>query len=93
MPKDKFIYSSSNIYNPSLITNTNYHHIAGTSYILHKNLINKFSKIYSVYLEKLINKKNIWTDQVIWTHIYRDYPDLFYKMGTGYRMLVLNLYR
>ena len=68
-----------------------YHHISGTSYLLHKNIIEKFSLLFNKYL-KLIDKNDIWTDQVIWTHIYKDNKDLFYKYSHGYGKIVENLY-
>ena len=84
LPHDKFIYSSSEPYNENLVKNTNYyHHISGT-YIIHKNMINQFVAIYKIYLDKLVDKNNIWTDQVILTHIYKDTPNLFFKLCDGY---------
>jgi len=35
-------------------------------------------------LNKLLVHQNIWTEQVILTHIYKDVPDLFYKWFDGY---------
>jgi hypothetical protein len=85
LPKDKFIYSSSNNINNNLITPTNYYHyIAGTSYLLHASLVDRFANIYNTYLDKLIDKRNIWTDQVVLSHICKDYPFLFYKLCDGY---------
>lgn len=84
LPTDKFIYSSSNPYREkSVINNNYYHHISGT-FILHENIIDKYVNIYKDYLEKKIDKNNIWTDQVIHTHIYKDYPDLYFKLCDGY---------
>ena len=92
LPTNKFIYSSSNKYDKSLVTNTNYyHHISGT-FILHKNIINKFVEIYKYYLDKLISKKNIWTEQVILTHIYKDHPNIFFKLCDGYGEIVKVLF-
>jgi hypothetical protein len=92
LPKDKFIYSSSEDYNESLVTKTNYyHHITGT-YILHKNIINKFANIYKIYLEKLIDQNNIWTDQIILTHIYKDNSTEFFKLGDGYGEVINKLF-
>ena len=92
LPKDKFIYSSSEEYNEKLVSITNYyHHISGT-FILHKNIIDKYVDIYKLYLEKLIDKNNIWTDQVIFTHIYKDYPNLYYKLCNGYGEITNVLY-
>ena len=85
LPKDKFIYSSSNEYNQDLVSKIcYYHHISGTSYIVHKNIINKFVDIYKLFLDKLVDKNNIWTDQVILTHIFHDNPTIFFKLCDGY---------
>ena len=93
LPKNKFIYSSSDPYNKNAIKiNNYYHHISGTSYLLHKNIINDFVKIYDDYLNKLIDKNNIWTDQVILTHIFKDYENLFYKLCSGYGQICPELY-
>jgi hypothetical protein len=83
LPTDKFIYSSSKSYNEKLVGNNYYHHVSGT-FILHKNIIDKYVTIYKDYLEKKIDKNNIWTDQVIHTHIYKDYPELYFKLCDGY---------
>lgn len=84
LPHDKFIYSSSEPYNEGLVKHTNYyHHISGT-YIIHKNMINQFAAIYKMYLDKLVDKNNLWSDQVILTHIYKDNPNLFFKLCDGY---------
>ena len=94
LPRDKFIYCSTHNneytnkfkkYNYHL-----YHHVSGT-YILHKNIINKLVSIYRNYLE-LIDKDDIWTDQVILTHIYKDNKDLFYKYCNGYGTLISDLF-
>lgn len=96
LPKDKFIYSSTQYlgdYNEKLVTKNNYyHHISGTSYIIHKDKINFFVEIYKIYLELLIDNNNIWTDQVIWTHIYKDNKDKFLKFSQGYGQIVCDLY-
>jgi hypothetical protein len=93
LPKNKFIYSSSEKYNENLVNFDNYyHHIAGTSYILHILLIDEFIDIYKVYLEKLMNKYNLYTDQIILTHIFKDYPDLFFKLCDGYGEVVPKMY-
>jgi hypothetical protein len=93
LPTDKFIYSASDNYIPSSVTiNNYYHHIAGTSFILHKNIIDYFTNIYKIYLDKLVDTNNIWTDQLIFTHIHKDYPELFYKLCDGYGNIIANLY-
>ena len=92
LPKDKLIYSASNIYNEACVHKSlYYHHISGT-YILHKNAIEYFANLYDKYMEKLIDKNNIWTDQVIWTHIFKDHKDKFYKLCDGYGEIIPYLY-
>tara|TARA_B100001287_G_scaffold260745_1_gene249108 strand:- start:782 stop:1264 length:483 start_codon:yes stop_codon:yes gene_type:complete len=94
LPKDKFIYSSSNPYNDVNFKKGKYHlyhHISGTTYILHKNIIDIFVEMYKEYLN-LIDKNDIWTDQVILTHIYKDNKELFYKYCDGYGSVVRKLF-
>jgi hypothetical protein len=94
LPTDKFIYSNnSNKYDETKVSFTdNWHHIAGTSYILHKNIIDKFVKIYKEYLDKLLDTNNIWTDQVILTHMFKDNTSLFYELTSGYGNVVPYIY-
>ena len=84
LPKNKFIYSQSNQYVKALVTKTNYyHHISGT-FLLHRDFINTYCEMYNKYLAYLVDKNNIWTDQVIHTHIYKNNPNFFYKLCDGY---------
>jgi len=98
LPKDKFIYSSSTPWNPGAVTNYNYyHHISGTAYILHKDIIPNLTQMYKLYMEKIftdntINKTNIWTDQVILTHMFKSFPRKFYKLCDGYGTIFTELY-
>ena len=94
LPKNKFIFEdSANEYNENLITTTNYYHfISATSFLLHKSIINDFIDIYKKYLKLLIDKNNIWTEQVIYTHIYKDNPELFFKLTTGHGQMVRFLF-
>lgn len=93
IPKDKLIYSSSEDYDEKKVKIDNYyHHISATSMMLHKNIINKIINLYKKYLDKLLDKNNIWTEQVIWTHIYKDNKNLFLKACDGYGNLVHKLY-
>ena len=95
IPKNKFIYSSSNPFIKNMVSIKNYyHHIAGTSYLMHKDIINSFANIYAYYLDKLVeaDKNNIWTDQVILTHIYNDNPNIFHKLCDGYGNVTAFLY-
>lgn len=94
LPKDKFIFTSSTgYYNESMNQkNDYYHYISGTAYLLHHSIIDNFVEIYKKYLDKLINKDNIWTDQVILTRIYKDNKHLFYRLSNGYGVMVSLLY-
>jgi len=96
LPKNKIIVEPSfYYYNPDLVRNDNYYHyISGTSYILHNSIINNFVNIYVDYLDKLVDENNIWTDQVILTHIYKDLPHLFCLMTVrnSYGHMVEKLY-
>ena len=98
LPKDKFIYSASNPWNQSFVSNANYyHHIAGTAYILHKDIIHNFTEMYKLYMDKIftddsVSKSNLWTDQVILTHILKNFPHKFYKLCNGYGNVINELY-
>ena len=92
LPCDKFIYSASEEYEEHRVDEPNWHHISGSAYIIHKNFVAPFTFIYKTYMDRLINKERIWTDQVIWTHIYRDHKNLFHKIGWDYGQLFLHLH-
>jgi len=92
LPKDKFIYSSSYNYMEHAVKNDNYYHSITGTYILHKNIIDNFVDLYIKYMDKLVDVNNIWTDQVILTHIYKDNKDLFFKICDGYGAIVEMLY-
>lgn len=96
LPKDKFIYSSGHhrIFKDKQFVKGNYnkyHYICGTSYIIHKNIINKFCDLYKKYC-KLIDKTDLWTDQVLLTLIYRDNKELFYNYSHGYGTVCTSLF-
>ena len=96
LPIDKFIYSSSHnfTYNDEKFKKGQLHlnhHVSGGIYILHKNIIDKSVKLYSKYLE-LIDKSDIWTEQVILTFMYKDNKEFFYKYCDGYGTIVEKLY-
>ena len=93
LPKDKLIYSSSQQWNADLVQpGIYYHHIAGTSYILHSSMVSSFVDLYLEYLEKLVHCENIWTDQCILTYIFKDHPEKFFKLCHGYGEIVRSLY-
>ena len=92
LPNNKCIYTASNPYiKENVHINRYYHHISGT-FGLHKNFITTFACIYYSALDQLIKHYNIWTDQVVMTHIYKHRPDLFFKLADGYGALVHFLY-
>jgi hypothetical protein len=86
LPLDRLIFSSSDspTFNCELVLPDSYYHYVSGTYILHKHMIPKMAALYREYFEKLVDDKNIWTDQVILTHMYKDYPELFYKLCDGY---------
>jgi len=95
LPIDKFIFSTTN--NPEfekykVHDNNYYHYIAGTNFILHKNIVNSFAKLYRKYIDKYLSQYN-WlnTEQKILTHIYNDHPELFHCFSHGYGSIVKNL--
>jgi hypothetical protein len=94
LPKDKFIYSSSHnfTYNENFKKGQYHlhHHVSGT-YLLHKSIINKFVDIYKDYLN-LIDKNDIWTDQVILTLIYKDKREIFFKLCDNYATIPFYLF-
>jgi hypothetical protein len=97
LPKDKIIYSTSSQWKPNAVTNNSYyHHISGASYILHKDIITFFTDMYKAFLKRIftnesLSKSNIWTDQVILTHIFKIFPHKFYKLCDGYGMPLITL--
>ena len=56
------------------------------------NVTVPFKKEVIPYLDKLTIHKNIWTDQLILSHIYKDREDLFHKLCNGYGNLIPRLY-
>jgi len=91
LPNDKFIYTASAPYNRDKVKTDSYYHCISGTYMLHKSIIDNFAKLYEEYLNKLVDKSNIWTDQVILTHIFKDNEDLFYKLCDGYGELFRHL--
>lgn len=90
LPKNKFIFSSSD--NEIYYDNTNYYYYISGTYIIHKNLINIIVSIYKIYLDKLIDKNNIWTDQVILTHIYKKILKIFFMNYVMVMVVLFNVY-
>jgi hypothetical protein len=93
LPKDKFIFTSSNTPEFGIFYNENYnicvfnHFICGTSYLFHKDFIDTIIPLYKKKLN-IIDQRDIYTDQILLTHLYKDSPELFYKLGDGYGVIV-----
>lgn len=95
LPKDKFIFTSSQEPYESYCVHENnyYHYISGTAFLMHREFIDTFIEKYKSYLEKIITHLNwVNTEQKILTHMYHDNEELFFKLGEGYGELVLSLY-
>jgi hypothetical protein len=66
------------------------HCVTGT-FILHKDYVHKFSEMFYKYLDECRKNTNSYvcrTDQHIYTKMYRDNPDNFNKLCTGYACVV-----
>jgi hypothetical protein len=92
LPKDKFIYSSSYPHEPGTSLNSLPHHVAGTSYVLHKSFVDKFVDVYIEYLEKILDPKVLWYDQILLTRIYKEKPELFFRLTHDYGAVTKELY-
>tara|TARA_Y100000816_G_scaffold287578_1_gene270567 strand:- start:2445 stop:5864 length:3420 start_codon:yes stop_codon:yes gene_type:complete len=74
-----------------------YHTIAGTSYVLHKDIIDKYDKIFYDHFEKMLTFKNtinqslIIDDQCLWTQIYSKDNKLFNIIPGSYGQILTNL--
>jgi hypothetical protein len=67
------------------------HYVSGT-YLIHKSVIGTFIELYKAMLEQYTNPQRIITDQIIFTYIYDQHPELFHKLGHGYGALIPLLY-
>jgi hypothetical protein len=84
LPKNKFLFTSSDesYFQPNRMGQY-YHFISGT-YIIHIDIIDTIVSLYKEYIEKYMEPLHIYTDQILLTYIYRDHSDLFYQAGHGY---------
>ena len=95
LPRDKFIFTSSTeTFEPDFVNQyIYYHHVSAGVFILHKSFIDKFVDIYKKFINKLLPRKNwIYTEQVILTHMFAIFPDLFFKMTHGWGNIIPLLY-
>ena len=100
LPRDQFIYSCSNeydshpykVFNPLNVNKYNYYHYISGTYVIYKTMIDTFVRLYMGYLDELLDSNNLWTDQVVLTHMYKDDPNLFYKLSDVYGGVIENLF-
>jgi hypothetical protein len=88
LPSDKFCYSDPMLEN-------DYHNFSGTVYIIHRNMVDRIYELFQEYVMVCTDMYNDWrcgSDQVIFTEIMKDYPDLFYKLSEGYGTNLKALY-
>ena len=45
-----------------------------------------------IFTDDSVSKSNLWTDQVILTHILKNFPHKFYKLCNGYGNIINELY-
>jgi hypothetical protein len=60
--------------------------------MIHRNILSSFAWVYRNYLKELMSRDNLWTDQVILTHIYKDAPGMFFKWFNGYGEIAKHLF-
>jgi hypothetical protein len=92
LPKDRLIYTSSAPYTESNGIDLHLHHHVSGTYLLHASAVDRFATLYDEYVERLLDERSIWTDQVMWTQIYKDHPHLFFELCAGYGALFEALY-
>ena len=87
LPKDKMICcpTDSPIFNRNMALSSQYYHYISGNYIVSKSILDIIVELFSKYLDNYMNK-NDWkyTDQVIWTKIYTNHPELFHIIGKSY---------
>jgi hypothetical protein len=86
LPRDKLCYSYVKEF---------CHNFAATVLILHNSIIDMFHDLFYKYLQLIGNEYNNWlcgSDQVIFTRLLKDFPDLFYKISDGYGNNLVKLY-
>jgi hypothetical protein len=75
-----FTTSDETRFDPRRIGIASYHCIAGDAYLLHSTAIHYFAYLYESYASRSVAD----SDQVVWTRILSDRPDLFRAHGHGY---------
>ena len=77
------------IFNRNMASSSHYYHYISGNYIVPKSILPTIVELFSKYLENYMNNNDnnnqwIYTDQVIWTKIYTNHPDLFHIVGKTY---------
>ena len=85
LPKDKFLFTSSDspVFDANRI-GSYYHFVSGT-FVIHKDFIGRFVEVFAASLVRFMpHKMWILTDQVLYTLVYYERPELFQCIGHGY---------
>lgn len=92
LSKDKFNFTSSD--SPIFKYQEGYYHfISAGIFVLHKDFILNFIKIFKEYCDKYLSLNDwIYTEQVILTKIYKDNKELFKQICHGYGEIINLLY-
>ena len=94
LPFDKFIFCTTDKddFEGHKVHENHYYHYVSGNFIMHKNIIKYFASLYRTYMDKYLSRYN-WlnTEQKLLTHMYADFPDLFYKFSNGYASIVKEL--
>jgi hypothetical protein len=88
LPHDKLCYSDPGDGNEI-------HNFSGGVLIMHRDMVDKIYDLYMEHLSKCDEKFNDWRcgiDQVIFTEMMKDRPDMFLKIASGYGMSLVKLY-
>ena len=88
LPHNQFCYSDP-------LNMNSYHNFSGTVYIIHRNMIDRFHQLFLDYVDVCHETYNDWrcgSDQVVFTEMMKDRPELFFKLAEGYGANLSALY-
>lgn len=94
LPKDKFIFCSSNsqFVQKNVLPNVYYHYVSAGIFLMHHSIIDKFCVDYQKCLDDLLVQKARFTEQVAYTHLYARQPELFFRLMHGYGAITRYLF-
>ena len=94
LPKDRLLYNATQNgpFNPALLDMPNYHYVAGTAFLLHVSLVDRMVELYRATIDRVLSTNKLYSDQMIFSHILKDHPQLFCCAGYYYGKLVPLLY-